>query len=112
MKIRFSILAASLSLVIATMIVPGSAPTLGAAEAQVQEDFQAYLKRLGGQAVQQGVSQRTVDSILPTLNYNQRVVALDRSQPGGAINSPIPKFAPYKAKHVDAARIGSQHQRH
>ena len=106
MKMRLAPLAASLSLLIATMVLPGSTPTLGAAEAQVQEDFQAYLTRLGGQAVQQGVSQRTVDSILPTLNYNQRVVDLDRSQPGGAINSPIPKFAPYKSKHVDAARIG------
>src|SRR5690606_6076336 len=30
---------------------------------------------------------------------------LDRDQPGGTTNAPIPNFAPYKARHVDAARI-------
>jgi membrane-bound lytic murein transglycosylase B len=51
------------------------------------------------------VSQRTVDAVIPTLSFNQRVIDLDRSQPGGLPNAPIPKFAPYRASHVDAARI-------
>ncbi len=106
MKMRFAPLGASLSLIVAAMVLPGSSSLNGSAKAQVQEDFQSYLKRLGDQAVQQGVSQRTVETILPTLNYNQRVVNLDRAQPGGPVNSPIPNFAPYKARHVDAARIG------
>jgi membrane-bound lytic murein transglycosylase B len=106
MKMRFAPIGASLSLIAAAMVLPSSSSLHGAAKAQVQEDFQSYLKRLGDQAVQQGVTRRTVDTILPTLNYNQRVINLDRAQPGGPVNSPIPKFAPYKARHVDAARIG------
>jgi membrane-bound lytic murein transglycosylase B len=81
---------------------------LGLTPLQAQEDqgFATYLIALSAQARDQGVSQRTLDVVMPTLRYNQRVVDLDRSQPGGAVNTPIPKFAPYKAKHVDAARIG------
>lgn len=72
-----------------------------------QEDpFASYMQRLGQQAIGQGVSRRTVDAVIPTLYFNQRVVDLDRDQPGGPINAPIPRFAPYQAKHVDAARIG------
>ena len=80
---------------------------LGFAPLQAQQDqgFEAYLVALGGQARDQGVSQRTIDAVMPTLRYNQRVVDLDRSQPGGAATAPIPKFAPYKIKHVDTARI-------
>ena len=75
-------------------------------QAEDANGFRTYLITLAAQARDQGVSQRTLDAVMPTLSYNQRVVDLDRSQPGGAINTPIPKFAPYKAKHVDAARIG------
>ncbi len=75
-------------------------------QAQDANGFQAYLVTLAAQARDQGVSERTLDAVIPTLSYNQRVVDLDRSQPGGAPNTPIPRFAPYKAKHVDAARIG------
>lgn len=75
------------------------------AVAQDGSDFGGYVNGLGREAVAKGVSQRTVDAIVPTLFFDQRVVALDRRQPGGAPNSPIPRFAPYYARHVDAARI-------
>lgn len=75
-------------------------------QAQDADGFQTYLVTLASQARGQGVSQQTLDAVMPTLRYNQRVVDLDQSQPGGAPNTPIPRFAPYKAKHVDAARIG------
>lgn len=67
--------------------------------------FQAYLETVGTAARQQGVSQRTIDSVLPTLTYNARVVDLDRQQPEANPNASIPRFAPYRAQHVDAARI-------
>jgi membrane-bound lytic murein transglycosylase B len=76
--------------------------------AQVAESYQSYLSVLAAKAQTQGVSKRTIDSVMPTLTYNQRVVDLDRYQPGGNPNdpnAPIPKFAPYAAKHVDSARI-------
>ena len=71
-------------------------------------DFQSFAAQLGQQAMSAGVSRATVDAVIPTLSFSQRVVDLDRSQPGGNPNDPnasIPAFAPYAARHVDAARI-------
>ena len=78
--------------------------------AQAQDDaaFQAYLNGLWPQAQAMGISRATFDRIVPTLTYNPRVVQLDRSQldevPTNP-NQPIAPFAPYRARHVDAARI-------
>lgn len=77
------------------------------AVAQDEAGFQAYINGpLRQQALREGVSARTLDAVLPSLSYNARVVELDRDQPGGTNpNAPIPNFAPYRARHVDAARI-------
>ncbi|WP_414902877.1 lytic murein transglycosylase [Sphingomonas flavalba] len=78
------------------------------AVAQDEAGFQAFLGELRGQAARDGVSQRTLDAVMPTLTFNPRVVTLDRAQPGGNPSAPpsaIPAFAPYRARHVDAARI-------
>lgn len=77
-------------------------------EAQDESGFSAFVTQLRQQAASQGVSQRTLDAVMPTLYFSQRVVDLDRSQPGGNPANPaapIPKFAPYAAQHVDSARI-------
>lgn len=80
----------------------GGAPAV----AQDEAGFQAYINGpLREQALREGVSARTLDAVLPSLTYNPRVVELDRDQPGGSSTGPIPNFAPYKARHVDAARI-------
>jgi membrane-bound lytic murein transglycosylase B len=76
-----------------------------AAVAQDESGFNSYLIELGNLAVVRGVKRSTVDAVMPTLVFNPRVVALDRAQPGGPPGGPIPKFAPYRAIHVDAARI-------
>ncbi|OYY72285.1 MAG: lytic transglycosylase [Sphingomonas sp. 28-63-12] len=75
------------------------------ATAQDEAGFQAYLQTLGVQAEARGVSRATIDAVLPTLSFNARVVELDRAQPGADPSAPIPDFAPYKARHVDNARI-------
>ena len=78
------------------------------AAAQDETGFQAYVNGpLREEALRKGVSARTLDRVLPTLTYNPRVVELDRDQPGGppSATASIPSFAPYKARHVDAARI-------
>ncbi|TPG43688.1 lytic murein transglycosylase [Sphingomonas koreensis] len=77
----------------------------GSATAQSEDGFQSYLQVLRGKAQSAGVLQRTIDSVFPTLTMSDRVIELDRAQPGGSPNAPIAMFAPYKAKHVDAARI-------
>jgi membrane-bound lytic murein transglycosylase B len=89
---------------VATALSPLSSLGGGRAGAQAESGFSAYVAGLGRKAISQGVSQRTVDAIIPTLNYNTRVVELDRAQPGSN-PSVIPNFAPYRAQHVDAARI-------
>src|SRR3546814_5362889 len=77
----------------------------GSANAQSEAGFQDYLGTLRAEAGAAGVSRATIASVFPTLTMNPRVIELDRAQPGGNTNAPIPMFAPYKARHVDAARI-------
>lgn len=68
--------------------------------------FHAYLENLRPRARAMGISAATLDSVLPTLTLNPRVVQLDQSQPGGgSFDAPIPPFEPYRRRHVDAARI-------
>jgi membrane-bound lytic murein transglycosylase B len=73
--------------------------------AQDDAGFQAFLASLRPRALAEGVRPATFDSVAATLTFNPRVVALDRQQPESAPNAPIPNFAPYRAQHVDAARI-------
>ena len=86
-------------------VVPSSGIVHYSVSAQTSPDFSSFAKQLGDQALAQGVSRATVEAVIPTLMLNQRVIDLDRAQPGGAPNTAIPKFAPYRYKHVDAARI-------
>ncbi len=81
------------------------AQSASVAQPIVDDGFSVYLQELGRQAASQGVSRRTIDTVLPTLAFSQRVVDLDRAQPGGQPNGPIPRFAPYLARHVDENRI-------
>lgn len=85
--------------------LPQSSLVVSKAHAQSEDGFQSFLNGLRGRAEREGISRATLDRVLPTLTYNARVIELDRAQPGGAPNAPIPAFAPYKARHVDAARI-------
>ena len=77
----------------------------GSAAAQDEAGFQSYLGTLRSQAEARGVSRATLDAVMPGLTLNTRVIELDRAQPGSNSNAAIPNFAPYKAQHVDTARI-------
>ncbi|MGP1283084.1 MAG: lytic murein transglycosylase [Parasphingopyxis sp.] len=77
----------------------------GTAPAQTDAGFRAYMEQLRAEAIAEGVRPETLDRIIPTLSYNPRVIALDRNQPGGSFDSPIPPFAPYQARHVNPTRI-------
>ena len=70
-----------------------------------QAGFRAYLETVRQRALREGVTPATLDRVLPSINYDDRVVRLDRQQPEGASSAPVPNFAPYKARHVDASRI-------
>ncbi|RYD54100.1 MAG: lytic murein transglycosylase, partial [Sphingomonadales bacterium] len=88
-----------------SIAVIAASPAAGPAVAQDEQGFQGYLQTLARQAAAEGVSRRTIDSVLPGLTYNARVVELDRQQPETRPNAPIPNFDPYRVKHVDASRI-------
>ncbi len=99
---RFLPLCAAAGLLLA---VPGPVPLETVARAQDASGFSAFAQSLAAQARSQGVSERTIMAVIPTLSYNARAVELDRAQPGGTPSGPIPNYAPYRATHVDAARI-------
>lgn len=82
-----------------------------AGSAQVDETgFQGFLQQLRARAIAQGVTAATLDAVLPSLTFNPRVIELDRAQPGADPNKPPPMFQPYRAAHVDAARINRGRQ--
>ncbi|MGE4323892.1 MAG: lytic transglycosylase domain-containing protein [Sphingobium sp.] len=93
----------SLLLAFAALIAAGALPR--AADAQDSGGFQSYLESLRPKARAMGIRDATLNSVFPTLTPNQRVIELDQNQPGGGAYSPIPNFEPYRARHVDAARI-------
>jgi membrane-bound lytic murein transglycosylase B len=68
--------------------------------------FDAYLAQVKARAVAQGVNPATVDREFLGLTVNTRVIDLDRGQPGNPQSTSFSPFAPYRAQHVDAARIG------
>jgi lytic murein transglycosylase len=84
-----------------------SAATVAPRVAVAQDDasFRGYLESLRPRARAMGISDATLDGVYATLTPNQRVIDLDRNQPGGGAYSPIPNFEPYRRQHVDAARI-------
>ncbi len=70
-----------------------------------QSGFSLFAQQLRARALAEGVSSATLDQIIPNLIFLPRVIELDRAQPGGAPGTAIPRFAPYRARHVDASRI-------
>lgn len=67
--------------------------------------FDAYLQVLAARARAEGVSEATIARMTAGLSPSQRVIELDRAQPGSAAGSGFPRLAPYIADHVDTARI-------
>lgn len=94
------------ALVAAGLVGAGVMTQISAAQDQ-NGDFRRYLDQVGAKAVAQGVRGATVNRILPSITYNDTVVRIDRQQPETSANSAIPNFAPYKRRHVDAARINA-----
>lgn len=108
MRCRFrSLLLQSLALA----LVAGSPPPTAAqtveqqVESSEQSGFQSYLAGLRAKALAQGIRAATYDAITPTLSPNPRVISLDRAQPSGSFDGPIPPFEPYRREHVTSALI-------
>ena len=68
--------------------------------------FDAYRTRLAYLARAGGISEATIASVVPNLQVNNRVIRLDRGQPGAIGNtSYTPPFAPYRREHVNSDLI-------
>ena len=79
---------------------------LRAAAAPAVTGFAAYKLRLAARARREGVREATIAAAMPTVSQNNRVVTLDRAQPG-QVNNPnaIPPFAPYRREHITSSLI-------
>ncbi|KUO52106.1 MAG: lytic transglycosylase [Sphingomonadales bacterium BRH_c42] len=76
-----------------------------AAETQGAVGFDAYVQLLIARARGEGVSEATISRMTSGLTPNDRVIRLDRAQPGTPTNSGYPRLGAYLDRHVDAARI-------
>jgi membrane-bound lytic murein transglycosylase B len=96
---RLMKLGAASVLAISALAQAGSAQNTG------NIGFREYLDQVRIRAIADGVRPETASRVLSAIQYNEKVVRLDRSQPETDPNKPIPDFAPYRIKHIDAARI-------
>jgi membrane-bound lytic murein transglycosylase B len=67
--------------------------------------FDAYVQLLSAKARGEGVSEATIARMTAGLTPNQRVISLDRAQPGTPSSTGFPPLAPYLREHVDRNRI-------
>ncbi|MEL6530799.1 MAG: lytic murein transglycosylase [Pseudomonadota bacterium] len=67
--------------------------------------FDAYLELLKARARSEGVSEATIRRMTAGLTPNDRVIRLDRGQPGRPTRRGYPAMAPYISKHVNPTRI-------
>lgn len=98
-------------LALAAVSLFGTGAALAPASAQAPEQlalpFDVYVEVLKARARAEGVSSATIDRMTAGLTPNDRVIRLDRNQPGSATVQGYPPLAPYIATHVNGARIGS-----
>ena len=74
--------------------------------AQAQDmSYGAYVQLLKAKARAQGVSENTINRMTAGLTPNQRVIRLDRGQPGTPTRRGFPALSPYISKHVNSVRI-------
>ncbi|WP_017671177.1 lytic murein transglycosylase [Blastomonas sp. AAP53] len=75
-------------------------------DTQVSQGFRAYLEgSVAARARREGVSQRTIDAVLPGLSFDDSVAALDRRFAPTPAGQAFPSFGPEMAKRINAAKI-------
>ena len=89
--------------VVAALAMGLAGPAVGQVDSE-EAGFQGYLQLLAAQARGEGVRESTISQVFSGLTLNQRVIQLDRAQPGASTGT-IPAFEPYRRSHVDASRI-------
>jgi membrane-bound lytic murein transglycosylase B len=104
-KVRGLALSGMFAAVALALAAPPSALVAQSTETSQSQAFRQYLDTVRNRAEREGVRKATLDRVMPSLVYLPRVVQLDRQQPETPSTQAIPPFAPYRIKHVDAARI-------
>ena len=70
-----------------------------------QSAWEQHKARLSALARQQGVREATIQAVVPYLQPNQRVMALDRAQRPTSTSSYVQNFAPYLERHITTSLI-------
>ncbi|MGB7407425.1 MAG: lytic murein transglycosylase [Pontixanthobacter sp.] len=91
-----SLFAALAALTLSSTTIPAQAQNLS---------FDSYLQLLIAKARGEGVSEQTIRRMTAGLTPNQRVIQLDRGQPGSPTRTGYPALAPYIDTHVNPTRI-------
>lgn len=89
--------------VLVAVVLGLAGPAAGQVDSE-EAGFQGYLQLLAARARGEGVRESTISQVIAGLTLNQRVIQLDRAQPGSSSGT-IPAFEPYRRSHVDASRI-------
>ncbi|MCK0128363.1 lytic murein transglycosylase [Erythrobacter sp. F6033] len=92
------------ALALAALSAPIS-PTTAQSQARDGIAFDVYIEQLKARARGEGVSEATIRRMTAGLNPNDRVIRLDRGQPGRPTTRGYPALAPYIATHVNSVRI-------
>ena len=103
MSIRTHILA--LSALLAALVPSTSACAQESAPESQELSFPAYLQVLAARARAEGVSETTIAEMTEGLTPNDRVIRLDRAQPGTPTRSGFPPIESYLTRHVNPTRI-------
>nr|WP_298927876.1 lytic murein transglycosylase [uncultured Erythrobacter sp.] len=89
---------------LATLSAPVS-PSIAQSQARDGIAFDDYMVTLKARARAEGVSESTIQRMTAGLTPNDRVIRLDRGQPGRPTRRGYPALAPYIATHVNSVRI-------
>lgn len=104
MSLKHLLIAASFTCL--PLAAPAVAQESDPSSSQLGElSFDSYLQLLIARARAEGVSERTLQRMTEGLTPNDRVIRLDRGQPGTPTRSGYPALAPYISTHVNSVRI-------
>jgi lytic murein transglycosylase len=80
---------------------------------QTSSPWESYKLRLAVLARQRGVSDATINAVLPGLQLNQRVMQLDQAQTPTAVRPDyVPSFGPYLDRHITTSLIDRGYARY
>ncbi|MEL7197150.1 MAG: lytic murein transglycosylase [Pseudomonadota bacterium] len=98
-------LALGLAMTLGLSLSVPTSPVLAQSQARDGIEFSAYMELLKARARAEGVSDSTLARMTSGLTPNDRVIRLDRGQPGRPTVRGYPALAPYIRTHVNSTRI-------